>query len=215
MPFTQSQVSDIKELIASTIRNVFTDDFISDVADKVVDKIGFADVKTKLEGQAEEIAELKETNAALLMKMDSCEQYSKMHNLRIFGLNENPNENLNRVLSDFVRTKLNIDITEDDIDYCTRIGKPIAGKSRGILLRVANFRHKQQIMKNRRNLRGSRVFIADDLASRRHDLFKSIKADLGGKNVWIMDGRIFVKIRGEKLCVNSIEEYNKAKNGRS
>lgn len=215
MPLTQSQISDIKNLIVGTIRDVFTADFISEVADKVKEKIHFDEMKTQLDCQAYKIRELKEANSILLAKIDYCERSSKFNNMRIYGLREEKDGSLCSAIANFIRGKLNPEFSENDIDFCTRLGKPSDGKPRAILLRVVNHRIKRQIMDNRRKLKGSKVFFVDDITGQRYQLLKTIKADIGGKDVWVSEGRVYCRIGGEKYCCDTIDQYERVKKNRT
>nr|CAI5854776.1 unnamed protein product [Callosobruchus analis] len=112
MVITREIRDEIKASISSSINSFLkNDDFIKDLVQKVIDSV----VKTisaritQLEEKVEEIIldnstavrelkdetkMLKTENEFLLQKYDDLEQQAKINNLRIYKINETPNENL-------------------------------------------------------------------------------------------------------------------------
>lgn len=55
------------------------------------------------------------------------------------------------------------------------------------------------------NLKGTGLFILQELVKSRVEIFKVAKQVFGNKNTWIKEGKIYVKVGEITLCVNSKE----------
>ena len=72
----------------------------------------------------------------ITVEMDRQEQYSRRNCLLIHGLPESKNENTDLLAMEAIETKMNIKITDNDIDRTHRIGKPKNnGKMRPVIIK--------------------------------------------------------------------------------
>jgi hypothetical protein len=95
------------------------------------------------------------------------ERDRKRKNVIIKGLLENETDqyNLELRITHFLEEKLGVQLQEGDIDVAFRIGKlDSAGKkSRHVILKLTNERKMIEIMKNKWKLKGTKVYIDNDL----------------------------------------------------
>ncbi|KAK9681194.1 hypothetical protein QE152_g38502 [Popillia japonica] len=106
---------------------------IQKVVEKVLSNKSFLDklldtVKETLEAQDKRIGVIENvldaTNKSIKHLQDNIEQqeqYSRINNLRIFGLTEEPGEDIEKTVINFCKDKLNVYINAFDIDHCHRL----------------------------------------------------------------------------------------------
>ena len=134
-----------------------------------------------------------------------------------------------------VAQKMNVSLSEDDIERCHRLGKPRTnGTNRPIICRFSSYRKKKEMMKNKKSLRipdeemehltpaerkaklASNPFIVEDLTPFRGHIFKYVK-DWNAKEkkfdiVSTDYGQIVVKEKDTNIWhrISSAEDFNKA-----
>ena len=119
----ERQLLDLKEAV-DFISNKF-DDSERDRLEKEVIK----DLK-------EEVTYFRGTVDDITAETDRQEQYSRRNCLLIHGLPESKNENTDLLAMEAIETKMNIKITDNDIDRIHRIGKPKNnGKPRPVIIK--------------------------------------------------------------------------------
>nr|CAH7768914.1 unnamed protein product [Callosobruchus chinensis] len=97
----------------------------------------------------EETGLLKYENECLSQKLDDIEQANRCNNVRIFNVKENPQENTVEEVIHILHSHLGITVKNNNILLCTRIGKQVNNRTRGILLKLSNFSMKQEIYKKK------------------------------------------------------------------
>lgn len=126
----------------------------------------------------QEINGLKQVNEQLVGRCVKLEKESEMqretilllekrinaNNVIIHGIDEKESEmHLEEEVVQLLNCKLDINIKGDDIEYVGRIGKVVKDKNRPIKLQFAHQKIKTTIMREKRRLAGSEIFINDDL----------------------------------------------------
>jgi len=155
----------------------------------------------------QEIAELKQRSSVLEDRCDAIEQYSRRNTVRIRGIPEDPKVdnvagNTDSVVIEVVKAKMGIDIFENDIIRCHRIGKAGDGIQRDIIVKFICHRKKTQLMGARKKLAGSGIFINEDLTSLRAKLsykVRCLKRQKQLQDTWIYDGVVFAKLLDNKV----------------
>lgn len=149
-----------------------------------------ASLTIKLEQKDEEIKELR---TMVQEGLDEREQYSRRNNLRIFGVQETENEDTNELVIR-VAKRVNVTLSVLDIDRSHRVGKVTAGgKPRAIIVKFVSYASRSAIFQAKKLLRNSGVTIREDLTKCRLQLLKNAGIAYSIKNVWSVDGVIFVK----------------------
>ncbi|KAK9711956.1 hypothetical protein QE152_g25161 [Popillia japonica] len=113
----------------------------------------------------------------LSYKLDNLEQYSRRNNIRIIGIKEQKDEKLESELVSLFKDKLNINIVQRDMDCFHRVGNVDSKTkaSRPVIIKFATYNIKDEVLKNRKKLRGSNIFISEDLTSARYKLLRAVQ----------------------------------------
>ena len=125
-------------------------------------------------------------------QVDDQEQFSRRNNLRIYGLAEDRNENVSVKLTHFFENKLGIQVNTNDMDFCYRL-KRKDGANGCVIVRFCQNWLKQEIFKNKKKLKGSKIVIKEDLTLRRVEVYKQACAKFGPSNVWSSGGMVVCK----------------------
>ena len=131
--------------------------------------------------------------------IDRQEQYSRRNCLLIHKVAETKGENTDQICIDLINEKLDINLTEKDIDRSHRIGmkKDDNNKSRPIILKLVRYNTRKRIFLNKKRLKGTGVSITESLTVRKMDELKNARVEHGFENVWTVDGKIFFKQKNE------------------
>lgn len=150
-------------------------------------------------------------------KIDEMEQYSRANCLEINGIPESKSETVLEIIKK-VGTVLNVNVKDEDIDACHRLGTKLDGKNRGIIVKFVRRTMKDEILRKRkikRNLNTSDigfssgpadvVYINESLSAERRKVLsaaRGIKRDQGYTYVWVKNGKVFLrKNEGDKAVV--------------
>ena len=124
---------------------------------------------------------------------DSLEQYTRRDNLRIFGLEEEEDENENILEAKVIEVAndMGVNITQSDISIAHRLGKP-GNRSRTVIVRLCHRKKRNEILKKKKELKkkNREIFINEDLTTLRATLLKIVKEQGVVKNATPRDGRI-------------------------
>ncbi|KAK9681218.1 hypothetical protein QE152_g38491 [Popillia japonica] len=224
MPLTPEQIADFKVLFQECLADIVQNDaFIQKVAAAIAKTID-QKIDVALKTYSAKWEMLEKENRMLVNKLDQLEQYTRRNSLRIFGVSEQKDENLEDKVVNICKQKLNVDLTSCCIDRIHRIGPNKTNRNngrgillkfasyksklillknrnngRGILLKFASYKSKLILLKNRHKLRGTNIIIAEDLTKTRYDLYRSAQRKHGKKNTFISDGVVFVKVGDTRL----------------
>lgn len=145
---------------------------------------------------------------------DDLEQYGRRNTLRFHNC---PAPEANKGTDDIVisicREKFNLELQEDDIFRSHPIGRIKANGRRQIICRFKNWKIKNSIYSQKKQLKESGIFITEDLTRYRQSIIQElIKGKRANKvhSFWTSDGRIFAKFseRGSKYLIRSIDELH-------
>ena len=64
------------------------------------------------------------------------------------------------------------------------------------------------VFKNKKKLKGRPFLITENLTEKRYKLYTDVSTELGRKNVWTAEGRIFAMINKSKKLITSIEDIS-------
>jgi hypothetical protein len=142
----------------------------------------------------DQIVLLKSENAKLLVEVDrlsiKCnanEQYSRKYNLRIGGIKEELSEDCYQAVSNFFQN--------DRLDRAHRVGRPGGFNPRQMIVKFKGYRAKQEVLKNRRNLKGKKgLYVREDLSTYNLELVRYTRDTEYVSSCWSSDGKIFVKL---------------------
>ena len=115
------------------------------------------------------------------------EQYSRKNNVRIFGVEEEPEENLEVKLINLAKEHLQVKIKPEEFEIVHRIGAvrrradtPGNPKPRSITAKFVSNKTKMNLLTKRKNLKGKRLAIKEDTAPDIAKRLKELKEKLGG-----------------------------------
>lgn len=182
----------IKDVVVAELKSAL------DKNSEVIQKLEYA-----LQERDRKIVELEKQ---LSSKQDDLEQYQRRQCLRIFGVPEDRGEDTDVIAID-VAKKIGVDLTIEDIDRSHRVGKVSDGdKIRPVIVKFVSYRKRCEMFRNKRLLKGSNVTIREDLTKKRHDMLRQCITKYGLKNVWTLDGAIFVREGDNKRRITKQED---------
>ena len=136
-------------------------------------------------------------------RLDSLEDHSRRNNIRVDGLAEqNVNENWEQT-AEAVRklVKDNLGIAENiTIERAHRVGRKSSEKPRTVIAKFLQFKDRDAILRNSNKLKGSNIFISEDLcessrAKRREKLPALKQARRDGKIAYFSHTNLIIKDR--------------------
>lgn len=186
-----------KVIIKDTIRELLSDEvFVKKVIDKIIEKVNLAEYKNKVDEQEQKICKLEKD-------LDYLQQLSLIKNVRISGIREEKNENLYNKIKNIFTTKMELTNLEGEIEDCYRTGNASSGKPRAVIVKFYKYETKKTIIKNRKKLKNSGIFINEHLTRNRAQILYEVTLKFGKNNAWAMDGKIYVINNGNKHIIHS------------
>ncbi|XP_052814252.1 uncharacterized protein LOC128241369 [Mya arenaria] len=143
------------------------------------------------------------------------EQYTRLNNIRIRGLPETndkanperPEETTQKLVKKL--TERNINVTFDDIDIAHRLRKTTDGK-RDVIVRFKSRMKRDLVMRSKRSLRGTGIFIFDDLTKLNHDVFMSVRLKMKDEvdQAWVSNGKILYRNKQDRIVRVDYSDYD-------
>lgn len=193
---------------------ILTEELISRICEKIDAKMDekfniIHETLNKLEAKIESINKKVDENSRKInlieKRIDTNEQFSRLNNLRIYGVKEETEEDVESLVLSLFKNKLDIELSTGDIDKCYRIGES-KNNSRPILVRFVTFKIRSEVYINKKKLKKTGFVIREDLTKYRLDLVKKAADKFDPKNVWTMNGKVFIMYRKQKQIVESLED---------
>lgn len=200
-------ISEINKTVQDSINSVFSENspLLKSIADAVVQQIS-VEIDARFKKHDEEMQEMRceteKLRQSMLARTDALEQYTRKNSVRIFGINEEADENTTNVVIQFFNGVMKLNINPESIDRCHRLRLVQEGKVRPIIVKFTRYEHKRLVMVNRKILKGSTIIIAQDLTKTRLECLKAAQAKYGKKNAWSWDGRINASNKQKKILFN-------------
>ena len=173
--------------------------------------------RKKLDECEKKIHLLEQNNEKLQQRVIQQEQELKRNSIRIFGIEEGHEENVEEIVQSLfhknLKLKLNVSTSTEKcyrvgLDSTTAESKQRSGaksniKPRAIFVKFINYKDKQNVLDNRRLLKSSGVVIREELVKAKLDLVRKAIKQFNSRNVWTRDGRIFAIKNGKRVTINS------------
>lgn len=168
------------------------------------------DLKSDSSNHSQEIENLENKVDALQAdlgmatdKQDYLENQSRRNNIRIDGLKEEINETWEQSeakVRALLHDKLNMDVSNVEIERAHRTGRKTGGKPRQIVAKLLRFRDKSFILKSARLLKGTGIYINEDFSQRTmqrryEQRDKLMEARRNGKIAYFNVDRLIIKQR--------------------
>ncbi|KAG5870107.1 hypothetical protein JTB14_021424 [Gonioctena quinquepunctata] len=145
-------------------------------------------------------------------KQEKFKQSLPSKNLRIYGVEENRNESCIQNIMEIINERMNLKVSESDVESCYRAGKFVADSNKPIMVKFYNTYHKHIVYNNRKLLKKTGIIIREDLTYEHIKLLKAAISRVGetGK-VWTIQGKLFIKLDTDKNYhqINSMEDLAK------
>lgn len=209
MPISKQQQENIKQCILECLSDK---EFLSNLAIKVADKVT-STVQQHLDRLEERVRELEGKSidnevkiSELNLRLNKMEQNGKRKQLRLLGLKETTEESLEDSVQEILVSKFKME--KSVISNCHRIGQKNISQDRPrpVVIKFTSVSSKNEVFRNKRNLKNSQLLLVEELSKLNYELLKSAKERVGRREVWSLDGRIFIKWKGKKHIVGSTEE---------
>lgn len=215
MPLSSADLREIKSTIIST----FSDRFLQDIAERVASIVG-KKFEQQLNAQNEvinslevKISQLQSDKHSLEAKIDSQEQTSRNLNLRIFNMHAADDKDLNSEVQKLFSITLKADTKPSDIERCHRISPKIpSDKPPAVLVRFTNESARLSVLKMRKFLKDSNVYIKEDLTKVRLALFQTAVREFSSKSAWVLNGNVYVKVDNKVHRISCESELFELKN---
>ena len=145
------------------------------------------------------VAHLEKEHKRVESELDANQMYSRRNNLIIHGIAETRDENTDAVEINFLKSELNLSLTERDLDRSHRLGKRDESKKRPrpIIIKFLRHNDKHLIYSKKKLLKNKPFLITESLTPNRLALYKAAREKYGNSNVWTNDGRIKFKSDGK------------------
>ena len=231
----QRDINDIKESLNSIIKELSDMKKIRIEDKENIDKLTniISNLDSKLKDKDEKIHQLEK-------RIEDLEQYSRKEDIIVSGLktrhktysrvvsgqrveneiqgneledSEQELQSLEKQVVGFLNEK-NIEIHEDEIAVCHTLMSTRKMTVPNIIVRFVNRKTKMRVMKNAKNLKGTRVYINEHLTSKNGDiarLARNLRKEGKIKATWTRNCSVFIKTLGarpEEEKVKMIKEKN-------
>uniref|UniRef100_A0A1Y1KCZ1 Uncharacterized protein n=1 Tax=Photinus pyralis TaxID=7054 RepID=A0A1Y1KCZ1_PHOPY len=165
--------------------------------------------KAELNALKEELKLREREIDALNRKLDRQQQYSRRHCILMFGIPEVERENTDLTVLDTLTKTMKVNLELNAIRRSHRTGRTDKDKPRPIIVKFASYGDKQKVLHNAKLLKGSQIFVSEDLTSVRLAILKEALARFKRGNVWSRGGMIFIKDNGNVFKVESMSDLCK------
>ena len=167
---------------------------------------------TKIEEQNVENQKLRDqvekVNLNFESKMNDMEQYSRKNSVRISGISEigyeSAEETIGKVTETLNKAFKDINLQKEHINIAHRLGKKKNGTHatahRQIKVKFHSRMTKDSILKRRRELKGSHIFISEDLTPIHQQVLACLRKKMPDEvdQSWSRNGRLFYKAKSNK-----------------
>ena len=204
--------------ISSVLKTTFRDELRGELTKTVKDIVDgvISGLSEQIKSLTEENADFRKENIDLKARIDkleaateAAEQYSRRNCIRVSGIPEENNENTDDIVLDVARA-MDVNLDVEEIDRSHRIGKPKSTKPRDIIVKLATFRVRQRLLKNRKNLKTSMfdggrfkgVYVNEDLTKFRSGILfdaRKLTKERRIYGAWSSNGTILLKDNFENV----------------
>ena len=164
--------------------------------DNLEKKLKFLNVKCE---QSEEVAKLATYKSELAMRrLNDLEQHGRKDSVRMFGVRDlNQQETAEKTVDVVVDvlSRINLKISKNDISIAHRLGRFVQNKPRPIIVKFKSRIHKNQVLYQRRKLKGTGMGISEDLTSKNYEYLQKLQHHKDVETAWTRDANFFVKMK--------------------
>ncbi|XP_063956825.1 uncharacterized protein LOC135154505 [Lytechinus pictus] len=213
---TKRESDDIAQLVIDKLEKSsqlkkFVQDAVTEAMSAIITRLEMQEgqimeLEGRIKAQESEIQLHKEAEkksvekvAVLEQRIDDLEQKSRSRNIRIQGVPEVKDEDPEEAVIDIGR-RMGVNVTSSDFVRCHRLG-PLVDKGarrsspRQLLVEFSSLRTRARIMGARSKLKGSKIFVNDDLTPTRQKLLFNVRHSPKVERSWSNDGKIFAGLK--------------------
>ena len=160
-------------------------------------------LEKKSKSSEHRIKDLSDKLNARSQTLEDLQQYTRRNHLVITGVPEEKGENTDEVVRNLAKDKCGVNVEESDIDtsFRQRIGKPVYGKPRAIVVKLTRYSIKSKMLMARKKLKGTKIGVQELLTPFSYHLLQRanelVKQAHWIKSAWAWDGRVFVLLQPE------------------
>jgi len=162
---------------------------------------------------------LRLENSRLKREVEELKNEIRQKNVVIYGLEERDRneEELTEIILRMLNEGMGVRILQEDMDGVTRLGRYNHQKIRPILVALTTMKAKKAIMRSRRNLKGTKIYIEEDLTVETRAREKALKPLMiekrkEGYHVVIRRGKLLVEnLECTEEAASFLEEFIKKK----
>ncbi|CAG9812899.1 unnamed protein product [Phaedon cochleariae] len=197
MGLTKRDLEEIGAIVEAKTKKLLEGEYLQGVIERAIKNV--TDKYDRMISELHmEMEILKNCNSQLSSELDNLEQYSRLKNLRFFGVAETENESLNATITRIVGERMQVkNFNEAMIKKCHRVPNKNTdtnnGKPSCVLVRFSDVAARNKVLGNRRFLKSSGISVQEDLTKRRVLWMKTALENFSRKEVWSFNGNIFVK----------------------
>lgn len=171
-------------------------------------------IEEKFSKDQEEKAEINGKIEKQDGRISKLENGTRKRNVIVYGITEETQENFNDLkqkIDWLFNTKMEMGIKREEIDEFFRLGKKNDSKrNRPIIVKMISSWRKTEIMMNKRKLKGTMIFIENDMNEEEMKEKKNMLTEMKDLKSKGHDAYI----RGKSLIVNSVSEAGTSNNAR-
>ena len=147
--------------------------------------------KLKINKKINKVSSLNEKLNGFTEQVDRQEQYSRQNYILIHGITEGNEENTNDLALKIFKEKLDIELTQRDLDRTHRISKNDKrnNRPRPVIVKFIRSNDMKKIF-SKKKLKNSGISIAENLTKLRMSKLSKAREEFGFKNVWAVDGSV-------------------------
>lgn len=153
-----------------------------------------------------------ETNVNAIQKnikrMDDIEYNFKKNRIRLMGVKEMDNENLLSIFINLLNNNLKIKCSFLEINNIYRVGKLQKDYTRTIIVEFVSCIKRNEVFNSRRCLKGTGIFINEDLVEKSYKLFMKAIKIFNPRNVWTRGGRIYIKSKNDVVHIKDEQDLS-------
>lgn len=219
---TKKQDSDIKIITKEVVESCLKDNtFLELLAEKITTAVSqkleakFEIMYGKCEVMESKMKALELEKDELINKIDNLEMYGRRSNIRVFGIQEQDNEDCCKLLQTHLYGKLGIELHPNAIDRCHRVG-PIRQAGRGgptrpraIIVKFTRTCFRNEVISRKKILKNTGVVVYEDLTKNKMDLLKEAGQAFGSRNVWSKEGVIWIAKDNTRHRITTMDALRK------
>ena len=132
-----------------------------------------------------EVSSLNEKRNSITEQVDQQEQYSRRNRLLIHGIAERNHDNTDDLALEIFREKLDIELTQRDLDRTHRIGKndKRSNRPRPVIVKFIRYNDRKKIFSKKKQLKNSGISITESLTKLRMGKLPKTREEFGFTNV--------------------------------